>query len=163
MKDIWNEDEIGMIIQKSEFFGIDNKNKDLTLKCKVKTSNTSDDEMIYFNPFLEKTFQENPFKLEERKYPVDFGNTFRETYTLTLKLPENYTVEELPKSVNLVMPDKSISYTQSIGEILGSISVRITFKINKPVFSAKEYKQLKEIVNLIIEKQSEQIVLKKKG
>jgi len=43
---------------------------------------------IYLNPFILKFFEENPFKLQERTYPIDFG--YKDTYSYVMKDSKQY-------------------------------------------------------------------------
>ena len=52
-------------------------------------------ENIYLNPFFVKFFTENPFKLQERTYPIDFGYRDDYLYMFRLNLGEKYTVDEI--------------------------------------------------------------------
>jgi hypothetical protein len=47
---------------------------------------------IYFNPVFFGRQKENPFKLQERTFPVDFAYGRKLAYTLNLTLPEGYGV-----------------------------------------------------------------------
>ena len=41
---------------------------------------------IYFSPLLYHTEKENPFKLADRQFPVDFGTPFQEKHNITRRL-----------------------------------------------------------------------------
>ncbi len=45
-------------------------------------------DLIYVNPFSFKFFKDNPFKLKERTYPIDFGFKDIYTYSVLLEIPE---------------------------------------------------------------------------
>jgi len=51
---------------------------------------------VYFNPFISERWESNPFKSEERFYPVDFGVPREQVLTLTLHYLPSYEVDELP-------------------------------------------------------------------
>lgn len=120
-------------------------------------------DLLYLDAFLEKNYTENPFKLEERQYPVDFSYPFQNSYTLVLKLPENIQVEDLPKNITVSLPDKTGKFTfiTSHNATMNSIQVRSNFILGKTMFSTQEYEGLKEFYNLMIEKTQAKIVLKK--
>ena len=48
-------------------------------------------DMISINPMLLERMEDNPFKMEFRKYPIDYGHTMRNRYILNIKLPDGYT------------------------------------------------------------------------
>jgi hypothetical protein len=119
-------------------------------------------DILYVSPILYSSFTENPFKLKERTYPVDFSYPFGEKYVFQFEIPEQYVVDELPESVNFKLPDGSASYKMISSASGSKIQVISQFKLKKSVFNQEEYIYLKSLFDRMIEKQGEQIVLKKK-
>ncbi|MEJ0033649.1 MAG: transglutaminase domain-containing protein [Bacteroidota bacterium] len=118
--------------------------------------------IIYFNPFVIGRPGENPFKSADRIYPVDFGNTYEEFYMAKIAIPDGYTVEELPQNKVFALPENAGRYTYNVvqnGNILNLTSI---LAVNRPLFTQNDYPHLREFFNLVIAKQAEQIVLKKK-
>lgn len=119
--------------------------------------------IIYFTPMLSEAFKENPFKSAKRFYPVEMSNTIDETYILTLEIPEGYVVDELPKSMVLKLNDQEDGlYEYRISSSGGNVSLRSRLRIKRTLFAPEEYDLLREFFNMIVGKQAEQIVLKKK-
>lgn len=119
-------------------------------------------DMIYLNPHLSWIMDENPFKLETRQYPVDFGSPQETVHSIRLTIPEGYIVEELPKSKILTLPNNGARYVYSATQVGNTINFTSTFAMNKPLFTQEEYPALREFYNHVVAKQAEQIVLKKK-
>ena len=119
-------------------------------------------EIIYLDPFIHSAHKENPFKSEVREYPVDFGSPQEETFFLKLTIPDGYTVDELPQSKVIAMPENGARYIYSIAQNGNQIMLTSMFHINKSLFTQLEYPYLREFYNQIVAKESEQIVLKKK-
>jgi len=118
---------------------------------------------IYFNPLLYWKEDDNPFKLKHRIYPIDFGYKYNLYYYLNLKIPANYIVESLPKERLVLLPNEHGKFAYSVKQINNQELIIVSrFNINKPIFNSEEYKILKEFYAQIIDKQSEQIVLKRK-
>lgn len=117
--------------------------------------------LVYFTPLLYERTKENPFKLEERKFPIDFGYKTEEAYRIIIELPANMSVEKLPKNEVIKLADES-AYFSYIAAAEGNI-ISIVSKINlgKSVYDADSYFDLKELFKKIVSKQAEQIVLKK--
>ncbi|MFN7328553.1 MAG: transglutaminase, partial [Bacteroidota bacterium] len=105
--------------------------------------------------------ESNPFKQEERKYPIDFGAPFDYVYFIKLTLPQGFVVEELPKSKVLALPGNAARYIFNVAQSGNSINITSNFSINKGVFSQDEYPNLREFYNQMVAKQAEQIVVKK--
>lgn len=116
---------------------------------------------IFISPFLFFEKKENPFKYDERKYPVDFGYPFEEIISVTLTIPESYVIESLPKNQKFEFEDKSATYSYLINNVSNIVQISVKLNINKTVYTEEEYKFLKQMYSLIIASQSEQIVLKK--
>ncbi|OKL41963.1 DUF3857 domain-containing protein [Pontibacter flavimaris] len=133
---------------------------DITYSISVNGSGRSND-IIYLNPMLGRGEKENPFKLQERLYPVDFGTPIDETYICNFTIPEGYEVEEAPQSIALTLPEKGGRFMYMVQQQGNTLQVMSRLNINKPVFYAEEYAMLKELYNRIIAKHAEQIVLKK--
>ncbi|TPE43728.1 DUF3857 domain-containing protein [Pontibacter mangrovi] len=135
---------------------------DISYNISVEGSGRSND-IIYLNPMLGRGEKENPFKLQERLYPVDFGMPIDEVYTCNFAVPEGYVVEEMPKSVAINLPEGGgrFMYMVQVQQEGKAIQVMSKVNISKPVYYAPEYPYLKEFFNQIIAKHAEQIVLKK--
>lgn len=118
-------------------------------------------DLIYLDPFIRQSQKENPFKSEVREYPVDFGSPLEQTFFLKLTVPEGYTVDELPQSKVITMPENGARYIYNTSHSGNQITITSMFHINKSLFSQLEYPYLREFYNQIVAKQAEQIVLKK--
>lgn len=131
------------------------------IKVNLKSRLTKVGDKMYLNPFLFDRFTENPFKTENRQYPVDFTTPIEQRLTLILKLPEGWAVEELPKSTRMTLPtkDASISFTSASDD--KTINIAYKLMINKPVFVQTEYNDLKVFFDQLVKKQAEMIVIKK--
>ena len=130
---------------------------DISISLTGKTTGS----IITINPLFYGSIKENPFKDEERKYPVDFVFPFSKTYILNLELPEGFAVDEMPKSIILSLPNNAGKLVYNITNDNGKIQLLIKLTFIKIFFIGDEYKQLREFYNKIISKEAELIVLKK--
>ncbi len=121
------------------------------------------EDIIYLNPMFGEGYKENPFKSAERFYPVEMPYTMDETYNLQMEVPQGYTVDELPKSmvVKLNEQDEGI-FEYRISQSANNISFRSRIKLNRANFEPDEYEMLREFFSLVVKKQAEQMVFKKK-
>lgn len=139
------------------------KSLQLTYNFSTETNIDFIGDKLFLNPILIKYLDENPFKLEERLYPVEQAAPETNTYVFNIDIPEGYEVEELPKRQNLALPDKGGKYMY-ISAVQGDkIQVMVRLSLMKTLYLPDEYPALKEFFNLIVAKQEEQIVLKKKA
>jgi hypothetical protein len=118
-------------------------------------------DVIYLNPLLTYRTEQNPFRLESREYPVDFGSMVEKVYLCRLTLPEGYDVEELPESKVMMLPGNAARFLYNVSKIGNTISVTSNLSINKSIFVQQEYPNLREFYNQMVAKQAENIVLKK--
>ncbi len=116
--------------------------------------------LIYIDPMLDEKTDENPFKLEKREYPVDFGCPIEEVYMFNLKIPEGYSVEELPKTSMVTLPKNGGVFKYSVTTMNNKVTVMSLIKIKQQVFLPDEYEFIKKFFDIVVAKQSEKIVLK---
>ncbi len=119
-------------------------------------------DLLYISPMLIDRMETNPFRLEQRQYPVDFVYPFREVYNITIEIPEGYDVEDFPRNARFSMPRRAGSYSAIYERTEdGNISVKVEFEIGKSIFTAEEYQSLRDFYTKIVEEQARNIVLKK--
>jgi hypothetical protein len=120
-------------------------------------------DLLYFNPAMFfKSFRENPFQSEDRKYPVEMDFPIDETYYFDMEIPNGYEVDELPKSTKVLFHAKDGFFQYQIAKAGNKIQFLCMVKLNKATFAAEEYEDLREFFTYIVKKQQEQIVFRKK-
>ncbi|WP_298777888.1 hypothetical protein [uncultured Polaribacter sp.] len=125
-------------------------------------SNKNLSDKIRLNPFFFERIDENPFKLDERLYPVDFGYARKNNYLLKLQIPDNYKVTLLPKDVAFSLPNKGGSFIMKTEKKENVISMHVRMSINKRKYTSEEYYNLKEFYNQIVITENSYIILEKK-
>lgn len=116
---------------------------------------------IYLTPLLFESIQENPFKEDDRTYPIFFDYPETKKYAINIMLPDDYEILSLPESaiVNLGTDDGQFKFiVNGSGNIIRLSSV---ITMNKSAFLPAEYEFLKKFYANIIKKHSEAIVLGK--
>jgi hypothetical protein len=119
-------------------------------------------DVLYLNPLFGEVTKTNPFKALDRKYPVELPSIFDEVYSFNMEIPEGYEVDELPKSSVARFNEDEGLFQYMIQQNDNMIQFRCRTKLNKANFVPEEYPNLREFFDLIVKKQAEQIVLKKK-
>jgi hypothetical protein len=114
----------------------------------------------YINLMFYDQLKENPFKSDKRNYPVDYAYPIEKTYIIKIKIPENYSITDIPKNINMKMPDNSANFKYNITYFGNTIQLTYKFCINKVIFLPNEYADLKEFYNQIIKKHSEPLIIK---
>ena len=116
---------------------------------------------IYVSPLFFLATTENPFKLEKREFPVDFGYPSTSRYMININLPEGYIVEALPEATNIALPENLGGFKYIIANKGNTIQIVFETTINESIISSKYYGALREYFKQLIDKENEQIVLKK--
>ncbi|MGJ8743180.1 hypothetical protein [Polaribacter sp.] len=117
---------------------------------------------IKIRPIFIDRLEENPFKLKERNYPVDFGFLTNTKYSLNLVIPENYSFTQIPKDLAISLPNKSGSFIFKIVKKENRLIVFVRLNLYKSIFSADEYFALKEFYKQIILSENSYITIEKK-
>lgn len=114
---------------------------------------------LYIEPSLFLTKRTNPFKLDERKYPVDFTSAFKETNKVTIQVPKGYAIESVPEQLAIALPDNLGFFKYQI--INGGNKVKLVslLQINSAMVPPQYYTALKEFYAKLVQKETEKIVL----
>ncbi len=165
-EDFLNEleaDHQGLRIKSFSFTDLDSIYKPINEKYEIKVNNIAQKvgDMVMINPFIFEKVDDNPFKLEERNYPVDFAYNREKLVMSTITIPDGYVFNTIPKPARIALPEKSGSVLISYNVTGNNLNMVYKIKINKPVFSPTEYPYLKQLYALIIEKHAEPVVIKK--
>ncbi|MBS4014752.1 MAG: DUF3857 domain-containing protein [Bacteroidetes bacterium] len=127
----------------------------------IPDADSNPKDIIYFNPFTIDKLESNPFRLEERLYPVDFVYPRKRTYSIRVELPEGYIVEELPRDSRVTLPQRGGSFSCRYKKTEAAIELTVEIDLRKAIYLSEEYQTLKEFYAKIVEEQARQIVLKK--
>jgi len=151
-------------VQKSAFENLDKISEAATESYSLSISEPvqSGGQGFFFNPLFDNRIDENPFKSETREYPVDFANPSEESFTVKITVPEQFTIDEVPKSKILTLPDNAAKFVYNVASVGNSIIITSGLSINKSLFAQTEYPSLREFYSQVVAKQQELVVLKKK-
>lgn len=116
---------------------------------------------FYIEPLLFLTRRTNPFKLEERKFPIDFSNPWKQINRVNIDIPAGYKVEKLPKTLAIGLPENIGIFKYQVKQIGAKIKTICVLQFNEPLVGAQYYKDLKDFYAKVVKTQSEKIVLVK--
>jgi len=121
---------------------IDNTGETVKLDYEfIKNDVVLGDDYIYFNPLVSPLFDENPFKAEDRKLPIEFPYSHDRRINVTFEIPEGYIVEELPKSIKIVINERNGAIYQYIiteNKETRMVTVALQFLLNKIAYTLKK-------------------------
>ncbi|WP_430815256.1 hypothetical protein [Carboxylicivirga sp. RSCT41] len=129
----------------------------VSIKNKIEVIN----DMALINPFLFEKMEDNPFKIEDRKFPVDFAYKSEKYLVSRINIPANYQFEEIPEPIKAILPDKTAMVLINYQAVGNTLTVTYRLKLNKPVYTVEEYQYLKSLYTAIINKHAEPIVIKR--
>ncbi|MDQ0965570.1 hypothetical protein QFZ20_000973 [Flavobacterium sp. W4I14] len=160
----FKKDKTGLEVSNYKIDNLDNLEELLTESMDVVIEDNVEEagNLVYFTPLLFERTKENLFKLEQRKFPVDFAYPFKESYRITISFPEDYEVDKLPKGGIYKLPEDNGTFTINYIAEGKTLMVRSIINVNKSLYTPEEYFDLKELFKTVVEKQAEQIVFKKK-
>lgn len=116
---------------------------------------------ILFKPMLYEMTEKNRYTLEDRKYPVNYNYPINEICIFNYTLPKGYVAESLPKSALYRMSDNSIYITYKTSVVDNKLTIEYSRNVNKILFLPEDYGKLKELYDLLVKKNAEQVILKK--
>jgi len=161
LEDIESE-SVYLEIEDNKIIDLDKNNKPLQEKFDVTFLSEVDDfNILRINPFFDLRIEENPFKLKERNYPVDFGYQRKYTYLLNLKIPKEFRVKKLPSAKGISLPNNGGSFQFKVIEKNNTINIFYKYQINRKLYSVEEYNYLKSFFNEIINSQKTFIEIEK--
>lgn len=112
-------------------------------------------------PLYLSHFRDNPFVFANKTYPIDFQCPLKDQYIYNLTIPEGYMFEKIPQNMSLSFSNNTAS--AQLSSSIKENTLQIVFKtnINATYFSAENYESISLFFKQLIDKQNEQIVVKK--
>ena len=151
----------GWNILKDTLMNLEDVYKPVKEKANIEIENQcfESDTLVYVNVIPDRLLI-NPFKQEERKYPVAFLYPKDFKTTVVLNVPEGYQAYSVPKPIRLKLPNNGGGFTLIVNVQGTKVMLTYKLRINKTMYSQKEYKLLKSFYQQLIDKTSEPVVFK---
>jgi hypothetical protein len=153
----------GLTVNNFELIGIDSLSKPYKENLEVEISDYAQiaGNIISLTPLLYDQFPSNPFKLEDRKFPVDFTYPYIYRDIINYTIPEGYVLDERPADLVMSLPDGKTKFSYRMRVDGSTIQLSSTLDIGKSLYTYEEYVSLKEFFAKVVSKQAEKLVLKK--
>ncbi len=153
----------GISVQDLAVSNIEKDSMPMSQKVKFDLPLSSSGEYSYFSVNMFCGLDKNPFIADQRVSDIVFGHNQQYTISGTVFLPDNYTIEELPKNTRMIMPDTSIIISRMAQLNGNTLQYRITLEYKKPAYSPTEYEYIWDFHKKMYALLNEQVVLKKKS
>lgn len=152
----------GITITEISVTGLEDLYAPLQILYKVRIGGftTLVDNEIYLKPLLYEAITENPFVIEERRFPISYSRKVKHEVNLRLALKEGMTPEVLPASSAGRMKNGSVDYDYEVKAGSDYIEMHFRLNINSLTISQDQYRELREIYNRIVRKHSEPVIIK---
>jgi len=125
----------------------------------LDVSKQMEQDILVLAPNIIDRISYNPFKAQERTYPVDMGFKSKTLYSVKLTIPDHYEIAEKPQNASLALPESTAKY-RYVTQVNGNqLEILQSLAFNKPIFSVDEYFSLKELYSRIIQQQKLDIKL----
>ncbi len=162
-KDLLKTEKYGFTIDSVNVQNKDSVNKPLNLTVWTSSPDyaQSSGDMIYINPFVVNRMRENPFKSAVRKFPVDYGYKSSLTSIVNIKIPAGYKIKESIKDHRYTVGRNYLVYEQEAKVDSGNVQISSRMNVRSIQIDPQYYSKLKELYGLIINAQSEELVLEK--
>jgi hypothetical protein len=134
-----------------------------TYELEFETTRNMKASTLGFNPFIFGRVSANPFKLEERNYPVNMGMPSESTSILTMHLPEGYSVAAAPKTESMALPNQGGKFVTDFQQQNNGFIFSRQTQFSKTLYFTEEYAALKEFYNKMIQSERQVLSIKKAG
>ncbi|MCB0456584.1 MAG: DUF3857 domain-containing protein [Flavobacteriaceae bacterium] len=150
-------------ISNLEFSEMDNPYLPLKMASSFVASDFVEEinEEYYVSPLVFLALKENPFKLSDRKYPVEYGYAQLDRVIFTIEIPQGYQVKSIPESTNIIVGENEYEFKYLLSQKGNFIQLMMNLGVNNSSEAAENYQSLKEFYQAIVDKQKEKIVLSK--
>jgi len=153
-------------VAKLDSFAVTNEDNDslpLIQEFRFTEPVQSSGEYKYFSINKFSGLEKNPFVADTRFSDVFFGAKRNYMIVGNFSIPDDYSFEELPKNMRMILPDTSISLTRMSSVMGNRLSVRLNLEFKKPFYTVAEYPDFKEFYKKLFDILNEQYVVRKKN
>ncbi|MDO6813569.1 transglutaminase domain-containing protein [Tenacibaculum soleae] len=158
------EEKLSIEVNDFKILNKENTTKSITQTLKFTSEDLIEkvNEKLYFSPLLFLATSENPFKTNERNYPIDYIIPWQDKFTVSITVPEGYIVESFPKESAIALPDNLGVFKYLVTVQGNKIKLSSILQFNTQIINQQYYGIVKNFYKKLVEKQTENIVLIKK-
>lgn len=151
-------------IKSYELYGVDSIYKPLVEVFDIELDDVagSNATHLVLSPFIIERWDANPFKSQERLYPVDFGVPIDETVIVTIDFPADFKITDLPKRVAVALPNAGGRFIYESQLFGNQVVIKSALSVARTIYTSTEYHYLKELFNHVVSAQSTDLVLERR-
>lgn len=116
---------------------------------------------LFLSPFLNEPMSKNPFKQDDRTYPIDLNYVKSRKYTSEIAVPNGFKIQELPEAFSMDNKWMNINYQVNLNEQKNTILINAQYTTKKAVYKAEDFRNLKYMYDEMIKKFNEKIIFTK--
>ena len=133
--------------------------KKMTERYNFEIELQSANNKYYIDPFIIKYFKKNPFNLNSRSYPIDFGYNRNHTYYFRFLVPDGMIVKDIPESRSFALPGNTGILKFNCAESEGIVNLYFSLILKSPHYSADAYQMIKELFTRVVEIQNNSLIV----
>lgn len=162
-KEAFEPEQTGMTLDSVTVEGRDSIQAALKMKAWVTSPSYAqrNGNLLYINPHILHRTEQNPFKDQDRKFPIDYSYLISSRSVTVLTIPEGYSVKEGLYNRKFTAGAEAVTYSRIFSVDGNRINIAMNFDVKESIIKQKYYGQLKELYSQIIRTESEQLVLEK--
>lgn len=116
---------------------------------------------MFVNPMTTRSVTENPFPPVRRNYPVSFAAPTRDYYLFGMKIPPGYEVAQLPSPLYVRLAGEGGKFIYNTYQDGQYLFITSAIHLAQTYFSSQAYSELTQFFDYVVNKHSEDIVLRK--
>lgn len=118
-------------------------------------------DLVYVNLFIDPFHSKDTFQSINRSYPIDFPYPYSISYRYTLKIPEGYTVEQLPENISIKLDEINASARVISRNDAQTIQIVFTYKQGSILGLPADYQSIRSFWQHLADIYGSVAVLKK--
>ena len=155
----------GIRVDSSSFDNLENMGEQISFQTSLSIPSESvfdvNGNLIYLKPFLFLALQENPFKAEDREFPIEINYPYKRQYVTSLTIPEGYVIEEIPKNTQIRLPNNTGYYRFMVSQQGDKLTLVSDINIASTYYGVDDYSMVKDLFQKVVDSQSFTVVLEK--
>jgi len=158
-KDIFDAEQSGLTLDSVTVSGGDSVQGPLQVEALATGKSYAQvaGNFIYFKPVVLDRLLASPFRLKERKFPIDMSYGRDIISLATVHIPAGFEIKEFPKNLDLGGDD--IKFTRRSVAWGDSVQTVTHLRIAVTIFPPEFYESLKKFYDQVVAAEAEQVVL----